>query len=105
MAIRFHYHRASTDLPHLRIVAGQLLCHVFSDVEDVVVARLELLAWRSETGFPGRLQRPQSRRQHLDVYFHWLELCGHEVDRFTLRRWLLWSRSSQDSCSMENPTP
>lgn len=94
MAIRFHYHRAPDAIPQLGIRRDQVLCHVFSDVEDVAVARRELMAWKAATGFPGRLQRPGTRRQHYDVYFHWLEVCGDEVDRATLRRWLRWSRGT-----------
>ncbi len=96
MTIQFHYHRAATAIPHLGIEARQTLCHVFSDLEDVAAARAELLAWRAAVGFPGRLQRAGTRRQHFDVYFHWLEVCGTPVDRAVLRRWLDWSRPTSE---------
>ena len=92
VTIRFHYHIATHDRPHVHIAAGQQLCHVFSDTEDTAVAREELLNWREATGFPGRLQRPNSRRQHFDVYWRYLELCGEPVERGVLKRWLGWSR-------------
>ena len=79
-------------MPHLGIRSGQLLCHVFSDLEDVAAARRELAAWKAAVRFPGRLQRAGARRQHFDLYFHWLEVGGAPVDRDTFRRWLAWSR-------------
>jgi hypothetical protein len=87
--IRFHYHVAHTDTPRLGIRRGDRLVHVFSDRDDLAEAERELRAWADAHGPAGmRIQQRGQRRQHLDLWGHWLTRCGPPADRAALRRWL-----------------
>jgi hypothetical protein len=87
--IRFHYHLARADTPHLGIRRGDRLCHVFSDLADLGVAAAELRAWADARGLGRvRVQDRGLRRQHLDLWGGLLALCGPPAERATLRRWL-----------------
>ena len=95
--ICFHYHVAHTDTPRLRIVKGDRLVHVFSDLPDLVAAERELRAWADAYGPVGmRIQARGTRRQHLDLWGDWLAVCGPPADRATLRKWLRAAETTPD---------
>jgi hypothetical protein len=87
--IGFHYHVAQADTPRLGIRKGDRLCHVFSDLTDLVAAGRELRAWADRVGpHELRLQDRGTRRQHFDLWGPWLAVCGPPADRLALKRWL-----------------
>ena len=83
--IKFHYHKAPRDLPHIDVRKGDPMCHVYSD-ESLE----ELVAWGREHGL-----KPEwihdSALPHFDAFGERLEGCGEGVTRKTLvadiRRW------------------
>lgn len=85
--IKFHYHRARTDVPRLDVEKGDRLCHVYSD-ESVG----ELVAWGRRHGLrPEWIDRSHAL-PHFDlaVERHG-EILGEGVERSELvadiRRW------------------
>lgn len=60
--IKFHYHRARTDVPRLDIEVGDRLCHVYSD--DSVE---ELAGWGREHGLKAEWIDRSHALPHYDV--------------------------------------
>ena len=71
--IKFHYHTARRDVPHLGIQRGARLCHVYSDT-----SLEELEEWGRRRGL-----RPEwvhsGAIPHFDAFGERLELCGPGV--------------------------
>ena len=71
--IKFHYHTARRDVPHLGIQRGVRLCHVYSDN-----SLEELEEWGRRRGL-----RPEwvhsGAIPHFDAFGERLELCGPGV--------------------------
>lgn len=86
MAIKFHYHTASVDVPRLGIRRGDRLCHVYSD--DSVA---ELLAWGEARGWRHYFLDLRNDLPHFDAFRTRLRFCGEGVSRREfiedVRRW------------------
>lgn len=106
--IRFHYHRAMVDVPHLGIEKGDRLCHVYSDA-----SLEELVAWGREHGL-----RPEwihdGSLPHYDAFGERLEWCGPGVSRTELVEHMrMWREAEAESgapdpeatCPLEGEEP
>jgi hypothetical protein len=91
MTIRFHYHRASRDVPRLGIEGGDRLCHVYSDT-----SLDELLTWGRSVGLDGAKLDMRNDLPHFDAFGPWLRHCGDGVSRQQFVRDVRrWRRSQQ----------
>jgi hypothetical protein len=76
LAIKFHYHTASKEVPRLGIRRGDRLCHVYSDA-----SLDELLAWgRAHDLLPSHLDL-RNDLPHFDAFQRRLRFCGEGVSR------------------------
>jgi hypothetical protein len=76
LAVKFHYHKASKDVPRLGIRRGDRLCHVYSDA-----SLEELTAWGKERGWHPAFLDLRNDLPHFDAFRARLRFCGPGVSR------------------------
>lgn len=77
--IKYHYHSAPRDLPHLGVRRGDRMCHVYSDR-----SLTELIAWGGEHGLRPEWIDRRNALPHFDAFGEHLERCGPGVSRAEL---------------------
>lgn len=96
--VKFHYHRATRDVPRLGIRRGERLCHVYSDA-----SLDELVAWGRAQGWDPAYLDLRNDLPHFDAFRERLEQCGQGVSRHEfvrdVRAWRARRRSARAAAS------
>ncbi len=98
--IKFHYHRAVTDVPRLGIRRGDRLCHVYIDA-----SLAELLTWGQPRGLKRAWLDTRADLPHYDAFRNWLRYCGEGVSRKEFVRDVRrWRRARRPRATRRNVT-